>query len=55
MTELETIVPLGNYLPKDLSLFHAIQSTEKDPFICEKCEESLDTMDEVRTHINLYH
>ena len=48
-------VPSEKYLPKDLSLLHIMQSTEKDPFNCEKCKEALDTIDEVRTHINSYH
>ena len=32
-----------------------MQSTEKDPFNCEKCKEALYTIDEVRRHINSYH
>ena len=48
-------VPSENYLPKDLSLLNIIQSTEMGPFMCEKCEEAFETIDEVRTHINSYH
>ena len=48
-------VPSETYLQKDLSLLNITQSTEMDPFTCEKCDEAFDTIEEVRKHVNSYH